>query len=93
MPREKQCTRMIPKIYKHHAENIGLFFWIRAQMAIVPTVRKEQAVMSFFKEVGITLDEWDIESACSTYARMQKEFLDEIICKKNQRTDEASTQD
>lgn len=93
MPREKQCTRMIPKIYKHHAENIGLFFWIKAQMAIVPTVRKEQAILSYMKFTGITLDEWDIESACSTYARMQKEFLDEIICKKNQRTDEASTQD
>lgn len=75
MPVEKKCTKIIPKIYKHHAENIGLFFWIKGQMSIVPTVRIEQAIMSYMKFTGITLDEWDIECACSTYTRMQKEFL------------------
>jgi hypothetical protein len=75
MPVEKQFTKMIPKIYKHHAENIGLFFWIKAQLAIVPTVRIDQAVMSYMRFTGITLDEWDVESACSTYTRMQKEFI------------------
>jgi hypothetical protein len=75
MPIEKGCTKLIPKIYKHHAENIGLFFWIKAQLAIVPTVRIEQAILSYMKFTGITMDEWDIESASATYRKMQRDFF------------------
>ncbi len=77
MPVEKECTKLIPKIYKHHAENIGLFFWIKAQVTIVPTVRIEQAILSYMKFTGITLDEWDIENARRTYQRMQNEYFED----------------
>lgn len=76
MPVEKECIKLIPKIYKHHAENIGLFFWIKAQLAIVPTVRIEQAILSYMKFTGISFDEWDIENARRTYQRMQNEYFE-----------------
>jgi hypothetical protein len=76
MPKEKQIKKMIPKIYKWNAENLGLFFFVKGQMQLVPTIRIEQAIMNYFRFIGITLDDWDMESAKSLYTRMQKEFCE-----------------
>jgi hypothetical protein len=75
MPREKNCTKIIPRIYKKNAENIGLFFFINAQKQIIPTVTIEQAIWNYFKFAEI--DDWDMECALATFTRMQKEFLDD----------------
>ena len=72
MPREKECTKLVPMIYKRNAENLLLFAWVNAQKQIVPTITLEQAIWSYFKFTGI--DDWDMESARTTYCRLQKEF-------------------
>jgi hypothetical protein len=77
MPKEKSLTKVIPNIYKRNAENIGLFFFVKAQKQIIPTVTLDQAIMNFFRFAEISLDEWDLESARTTYNRMQKDFYDD----------------
>lgn len=74
MPKEKETTRLIAKIYKKNFENTALFVWVNAQKQIVPTVTLEQAIWSYFKYFDI---DWDIESAMVTYVRMQKEFYED----------------
>ena len=75
MPTEKKVTKLISRIYKSNAENMGLFFHIRAQQAILPTITIEQSIISYFKIMGISMDDWDIDSAKSTFSRMQKEYF------------------
>jgi hypothetical protein len=80
MPKEKLCTKIIANIYKRNAENILLFSWVNAQKKIVPTITLEQAIWSYFNYFGI--DDWDMESARSTYCRLQKEYFED--CKSNE---------
>ena len=74
MPKEKELTKCIPKIYKRNAENIMLFCWVNAQRQILPTITLDQAIWNFFKFTDI---EWDMESAVSTYSRLQKEYFED----------------
>jgi len=74
MPKEKECTKLIPKIYKVNAENLGLFFFVNAQRQIIPTITLEQALWNYFKFAEI---DWDMESAIATYGRLQKEYLED----------------
>ena len=75
MPKRKECTKLIPKIYRYNAENIGLFFFVNAQKQIVPTVTLEQAIWNFFRFCDIT--DWDMESARTTFSRLQKDFYED----------------
>jgi hypothetical protein len=72
MPQEKELQKLIPQIYKKNTENLLLFGWVNAQKQIVPTVTIEQAIWNYFRFFGI--DDWDMESARTTYSRMQKEY-------------------
>jgi hypothetical protein len=74
MPREKELTKCIPKIYKRNAENIMLFSWVNAQRQVVKTITLEQAIWNFLK---FTDTDWDMESAMSTYSRLQKEYYED----------------
>lgn len=68
---------VIPKIYQRTAEDLGLFFWVKGQMRIVPTITLAQAIDSYFKFNEIDPGLWDINSARLTYMRMQKEFYED----------------
>jgi hypothetical protein len=74
MPKEKQLRKLIPKIYKWNAENLGLFFFIKGQQSIVPTITIDQAIHNYFRFIG---DDWDIETARAIYSRLQKEFYED----------------
>ena len=74
MPKDKELTRLIPRMYKWNLENVGLFFFIKAQVTLIPTITLDQAIKNFRRELGITIDDWDDESIRSTYSRLQKEF-------------------
>ena len=79
MPRRKECTKLIPKIYQCNAENLGLFFFVNAQRQLVPTVTLEQAIWNYFRFTDI---EWDMESAMSTFGRLQKDYFEGCKCEK-----------
>lgn len=78
MPKEKELTKSIANIYKKNAESLLLFAWVKGQKSIVPTVTLDQAILSYFRYMGISIDEWDIESARTTYNRLQKDFFNEV---------------
>lgn len=71
----RNCTKLIPKIYKRNAETLGLFFFVNAQKQIVSTITIEQAVYNYFRFIDI--DDWDIYSAKVTFHNMQKEFYED----------------
>jgi len=77
MPKEKNITKSIPKIYKRNAENIMLFCWVKAQKQVIPTVTLEQAISNFFRFACINVDEWDMESAKTTFNRLQKDYYED----------------
>ncbi len=87
MPKEKQLTELIPRMYKWNAENLGLFFFVKAQLQTFPTLSIGQAIANFRKFTGITVDQWDDESIRSTYIRLQKEYYD---CSKENKGDTGS---
>jgi hypothetical protein len=72
MPKEKELTKLIPRIYKYNTENLMLFCWVNSQRQVIPTITVTQAINNYFSYADI--DDWDIESARTIYERMQKEF-------------------
>lgn len=74
MPKRKEITKLIPRIYQVNAENLLLFGWVKAQKQIVPTITIAQAILNFFRFAEISVDEWEIESAKTQYDRIQKDF-------------------
>jgi len=75
MPKSKDCTKLIPRIYKRNAENLMLFAWVNALKKTVPTITIEQAIWSYFNFCDI--DDWDIECARTTFSQLQKEFYED----------------
>ena len=69
-------SKLIPRIYKWNAENLGLFFSIKSQLQIFPTMQIQAAINNFRKLTGITIDDWDDESMRATYNRLQNEFYE-----------------
>jgi hypothetical protein len=74
MPKSKKCTKLIPRIYKRSAENLGLFFFVKAQQQIVPTIKVQQAIWNYFKFTDI--DDWDMECARVQFSQLEKEYYD-----------------
>jgi len=72
MPCEKEMLKLIPKIYKRNAEEIGLYFWVKAQLNILPTMSVDMAIKSFLRYTNS--EEWDVQSARTTYNRMQNDY-------------------
>lgn len=75
MPKDKKLTSILPRMYKWNCENLGLFFWVKAQTTIIATITLDQAIKSYVKFMGISPDDWDMDSMRATYARLQNEFL------------------
>lgn len=73
MPKEKELTQLIPRIYKQNAENLGLFFFVSAQRQVVPTITLMQSIANYFRFCDI--ESWDYESALATFAKLQKDYL------------------
>lgn len=85
MPKEKEFKKVIPRIYKCNAENLGLFFFIKAQLQTFPTMTLTQGVNNYRKFLGLTIDDWDDESMLTTYMRMQRMFYND---RRNECTEE-----
>lgn len=83
MPKEKKLTKILPKVYKWKAENLGLFFFIKGQQQIIPTITVEMAINNYMRFMGITPDEWGYDSMRATYNQLQKEFFE---CQKDEGT-------
>ena len=76
MPSEKEFSRMIPKMYRNNYEKLALFFFIRGQLRIYPTMQLKTAIENFRRETGITEEEWDTNCMRSCYTVITREFID-----------------
>ncbi|MEN6568989.1 MAG: hypothetical protein ABFC18_03150 [Rikenellaceae bacterium] len=76
MPSEKEFKKIIPKMYKWNVENLALFFFIKAQQQVFPTMTIDQGICNYRRFTGITFTEWDLDSMRTTYNRLQKEFYE-----------------
>lgn len=76
MPIEKELNKMIPKIYRYNYESIALFFFVKAQQQVFPTILISQAIDNFRKFSGVTPDEWDDDCMRSTFTKVQQSFID-----------------
>lgn len=85
MPKEKDFKQIIPKIYKCSAENLGLFFFVKAQQQIIPTMTINEGIHNYRKFLGITIDDWDDETMRMCYTRMQRDFYNDT---RNEYTEE-----
>jgi hypothetical protein len=76
MPSEKKVLNPIPKVYKNNFEDIAMFFFIRGQQRILPTIALSQAIKGFRDETGITEYEWEDCCIRATFSRLSKEVID-----------------
>jgi hypothetical protein len=83
MSRERKYKDIIPRIYQRSYYDIALFIYVTAQKDIMPAISIEKALYNFFKRMCI--EDFNIDSALTTYFRMQKEHFDSI---KNEHTKE-----
>jgi hypothetical protein len=74
MPKEKNYTSLIARIYKRNYEDIGMFFFIEGQRQLVPAMTVEQAIYNYFRLMCIR--DFNYESASTTYFRMKKEYYE-----------------
>jgi len=74
MPREKESLKLIPKIYKRNYEDISMFFYVLALRKTISAMSIQKCLYMYFGEVGI--DDYNIESAMTTFTRMQKEYIE-----------------
>jgi hypothetical protein len=71
MPKTKNYTVSLPKIYRRKYEDIGMLFWIESRRQVIPATSVEQCIESFFDFIGVN---GNLESALSNYTRLKKEF-------------------
>lgn len=75
MPKRTQIENLIPALYKRSVLNIALFAYIRGVRSTLPTLTLAQAVDMFMEDWGLDEDEFNRNSALTTYDRMQKELI------------------
>ena len=80
MPVKKELMKLIPKLYRRSYEDNGLYFFVRGQKQLLPSLTIDLAIKNYFREVGIEFDEWDLDCARVTYFRMVHEFYDNQKC-------------
>jgi hypothetical protein len=76
MPKEKEYTINIHKIYKRKYEDLGMFFFVEGLRSVVPAVSIEQAIFNYFRYLGI--EDFNSDSAMVTFTRMKREFYESI---------------
>lgn len=64
----------MPKFYRWSIYNTSMFFFIKAQMQVFPTLTIDQAISNYYKFTQIDEGEWDRMSIRMQYNRMQHEF-------------------
>ena len=76
MPSETEFTKLIPKIYRYNYEKLALFFFIRGQLQILPTMQLKQCIENFRRFSGIEESDWDESCMRTIYGNVYREFID-----------------
>lgn len=74
--REKDITKLMPKMYRWNCYNTSMFFSIKTQLMFFPTLTIDQAISNYYKLIGIDEGEWDRMAIRVQYNRMLHEFYE-----------------
>lgn len=75
MPKPSEIEKQIPELFRANALNLMLFGYVRGVKSALHTLTISQAVDMFMKEYGLTDDNYNRESAITSYNRMQNKFI------------------
>lgn len=75
--REKDIVKLMPKFYRWNAYNTSMFFFIKAQLMLFPTMTLDQSISNYYKFTGLDEGEWDRMAIRMQYNRMQHEFYED----------------
>jgi len=75
MPREKPFEVNIEKFYKYKAVDIMLFAWVSCLEKNLPAVNQTKAIENFLAWMGLSEDDYPLDSAKVTYSKMKKDYL------------------
>lgn len=75
--REKEIVKIMPKYYRWNAYNTSMFFFIKGQLQLFPTMTLDQAISNYYRFTGIDEGEWDRMTIRTQYDRMQHEFYND----------------
>lgn len=75
MAKETQIEKTIPKLYKRNALNLMMFAFVRGVRATLHTITISNAIRMFMENMELSGEEYDSESARSTFHLLQKELI------------------
>lgn len=75
MPRVTELEKEIPKLYRRSALNMLMFAFVRGARAALHTLTIKDAILMFMEDFELDDDEFNYQTALTTYAQMQKELI------------------
>lgn len=74
MPRRKKVFINVPALYQRQCLDHILFGYVNGIRKAMPSVSVVECVKYFMDDNELSEDDYPLETACTTYWRMQKEF-------------------
>lgn len=76
MPRTKEISGKIPRIYQRCALDLMMFGYVCGVRNTLHTITIPQAILMFIEEYEIEIEDFNTKSALVIFNRMQKEMID-----------------
>lgn len=76
MAAQPEVKNKISALYQRGHLETAVFSWISSAKYIFPDASVDSAISGFYKFYGISPEDYSIDTARSTYYRMQKELLE-----------------
>lgn len=73
---ETKVEGTIPRIYKRNTISLLMFSFVQGVRTTLHTISVKQALCMFKEVYNLTEEEFNVDSALTTYSRMQQEFFD-----------------
>ncbi len=76
MPKRKKIFFNVPLMYQRQCIDHILFGYVNGIQKAMPSVSVLECVKYFMEDNGFCEDDYPLETACTTYFRMQKEYYE-----------------
>ena len=76
MPKSKGMYVNLPRLLKRQTVDILMLGYVigYSKNAPIPILQIRKGIMKFMEEMGLSEEDYPVESACTTYYRMLKEY-------------------
>ena len=75
MPKEKPFEANIEKFYKNKTIDVMMFAWVSCLEKNLPAVSQTKAIENFLAYMGLSEDDYPLDSAKVIYSKIKKDFL------------------